>query len=116
MAKNGKTPKSKPIDSDRETRVLLEDMSRNITRIAEAQTATAEKVSKMEKLVDRIPAMESAVDTISTAVMQISKDVKKLDSKADAIDTRLKAVENKVDENLANHDKRITKLEEKVLV
>ena len=100
MAKNGKTPKSKMTDTERGT--LIENIGRDVTRIAEAQVATAEKVSKMEKLVDRIPAIESAIDTISTAVMQIGNDVKSLTKK--------------VDENLANHDKRITKLEEKVLV
>ena len=100
MAKNGKTPKSKMTDTERGT--LIENIGRDVTRIAEAQAATAEKVSKMEKLVDRIPAIESAIDTISTAVMQIGNDVKSLTKK--------------VDENLANHDKRITKLEEKVLV
>ena len=100
MAKNGKTPKNKMTDTERGT--LIENIGRDVTRIAEAQAATAEKVSKMEKLVDRIPAIESAIDTISTAVMQIGNDVKSLTKK--------------VDENLANHDKRITKLEEKVLV
>ena len=100
MAKNGKIPKSKMTDTERGT--LIENIGRDVTRIAEAQVATAEKVSKMEKLVDRIPAIESAIDTISTAVMQIGNDVKSLTKK--------------VDENLANHDKRITKLEEKVLV
>ena len=100
MAKNGKTPKNKMTDTERGT--LIENIGRDVTRIAEAQAATAEKVSKMGKLVDRIPAIESAIDTISTAVMQIGNDVKSLTKK--------------VDENLANHDKRITKLEEKVLV
>ncbi len=100
MAKNDKSPKSKMTDTERGT--LIENIGRDVTRIAEAQAATAEKVSKMEKLVDRIPAIESAIDTISTAVMQISSDVNSLTKK--------------VDENLANHDKRINKLEEKVLV
>lgn len=102
MAKNGNAPKGKSVDSERETRVLLENVSRDVTRIAEAQASTAEKVSKMEKLVERIPAIESVIDTISTAVMQISSDVKE--------------IKNKVDQDLSNHEKRITKLEEKVLV
>jgi hypothetical protein len=50
------------------------------------------------------------------AVMTLSGDIKALDTKVDVIDTRLKTVENKIDENLSNHEKRITKLEEKVLV
>lgn len=100
MAKNGKTPKSKMTDTERGA--LFENMNRDITRIAEAQVATVEKVSKIEKVVERIPAMESAINTISTAVMQISSDIKEL--------------KNKVVQDLSNHDKRITKLEEKVLI
>ena len=98
MAKNGKTPKSKSIDSDRETRVLLEDMNRSITRIAEAQSSTSAQIAEIKATM----ATKSEVNTISMAVMQISSD--------------LKSLTNKVDENLTNHDKRITKLEEKVLV
>ena len=125
MAKNGKAPKSKPVDTDRETRVLLEDMNRNITRIAEAQSSTAEQIAEIKASM----ATKSELNIVSMAVMSLSgdvktlrgdvktlqDDVKKLDTKVDVIDTRLKTVENKIDENLTNHDKRITKLEEKVL-
>ena len=88
--------------TDTERGTLLENIGRDVTRIAEAQAATAEKVSRIGKVVDHIPALESAIDTTSTAVMQISSD--------------LRGLTNKVDENLANHEKRITKIEEKVLI
>lgn len=98
MAKNGKIPKSKSIDSDRETRVLLENMNRNITRIAEEQSSTSAQIAEIKATM----ATKSELDTVSMAVMQISKDVKEL--------------KDKVNQDLSNHDKRITKLEEKVLV
>ncbi len=107
MAKNGKTLKSKMTDTGRGA--LLENMNRDITRIAEVQAATADDVSKIKKVVERMPTMESAINTISTAVMQLSGDIK--DLKND-----VKDLKNKIDENLSNHDKRITKLEEKVLI
>jgi len=139
MAKNGKAPKSKPVDTDRETRVLLEDMNRNITRIAEAQSSTAEQIAEIKAsmatkselnivsmavmslsgdvktLRGDVKTLSGDVKTLSGDVKTLQDDVKKLDTKVDAIDTRLKTVENKIDENLTNHDKRITKLEEKVL-
>ena len=102
MEKNDKTSKIDKSDLEQKTRALLENMGSDIKRIAEAQTATADKVTKIETLTTRLPALESAVNTISMAVMQISSDVKDL--------------KNKVDENLLNHEKRITKLEEKVLI
>lgn len=105
MAKNGKIPKSKLVDTDRETRVLLENMNRNITRIAEAQSSTTEQIAEIKATM----ATKSELETVSMAVMQISKDVKN-------IDQRLTTVEEKLDKNLDNHEKRITKLEEKVLV
>ncbi|MDO8525844.1 MAG: hypothetical protein Q7S07_05090, partial [Candidatus Omnitrophota bacterium] len=57
----------------------------------------------------RLKTVENKVDAVDTRL-------KTVENKVDAVDTRLKNVENKVDENLANHEKRITKLEEKVLV
>ena len=56
------------------------------------------------------------------AVMELSSDTKAIDmrlsavdSRLTAVDTRLKVVEKKLDENLDRHEKRIAKLENKVL-
>ena len=103
MVKNSKTPKNKPIDSDRETRVLLENISRDVTRIAEAQSSTAAQIADVKATM----ATKTELNTVSMAVMQISSDVKN-------IDKRLKTVEEKLDKDLDNHEKRITKVEEKV--
>lgn len=105
MAKNGKTPKSKPIDSGRETRVLLENISRDVTRIAEAQSSTSAQIAEIKATM----ATKSELDIVSKAVMQLSGDLKE-------VKNDVKDLKNKVDENLSNHDKRITKLGEKVLV
>jgi len=98
MKKNEKSSASKNINTERETRVLLEEMHSDIQRIAEGQSSTTAQIVEIKATM----ATKSEVDTISMAVMQISSD--------------LKSLTNKVDENLANHDKRITKLEQKVLV
>ena len=102
MKESGKAIKVDKSDLEQKTRILLENMSSDIKRIAEAQTATANKAAKIETAVTRLPSLESTVNTISMAVMQISSDVKDL--------------KNKVNENLSNHEKRISKFEEKVLV
>lgn len=114
MAKNSKAPKSKSIDSDRETRVLLEDMSRNITRIAEAQSSTSVQIAEIKSAITGL-ATKSELETVSMAVMSLSGDVKALKGDVKNIDTRLKTVEEKIDKNLDNHDKRIAKIEEKIL-
>jgi gas vesicle protein len=105
MVKNGKIPKSKSIDSGRETRVLLENMSRDITRIAEAHSSTAAQIAEIKVTM----ATKSGLDIVSKAVMQLNSDLKE-------VKNDVKDLKNKVDENLSNHDKRITKLEAKVLV
>jgi uncharacterized protein (UPF0335 family) len=109
MKKSSKTPKTDKSDLEQKTRVLLENISSDVKRIAEVQAATADDVSKMKKIVERIPALESEVKTVSMAVMTLSGDLKELKND-------VKDLKNKVDENLSNHEKRITKLEEKVFV
>ncbi len=112
MKKNDKTPKSKTTDSERETIVLLERMHSDIQRIAETQSSTTARIAEIKA---DMPT-KSEVNTISMAVMSLSGDIKTLQNDVKNIDTRLKTVEEKLDKNLDNHEKRITKLEEKVFV
>lgn len=114
VAKDGKTPKSKMTDTERGT--LLEDIARDVKRIAEAQGATADKISKIEKVVERVPAIESELKAVSMAVITLSGEVKSLTGDVKEIKTDMKSLKNKIEEALANHGKHITKLEEKVLV
>lgn len=112
MKKNSKTSGYKKVDTERETRVLLERMHSDIQRIAETQSSTATQIAEIKA---DMPS-KSEVNTISMAVISLSGDVKTLQNDVKNIDTRLKTVEEKLDKNLDNHEKRITKLEEKVLV
>ena len=105
MKRNGKSTGSKKIDADRETRVLLERMHSDIQRIAEAQSSTGMQIAEIKSGIADMPT-KSEVNTISMAVMQLSGDLKE-------IKTDVKDLKNKIDENLSNHEKRITKLEEK---
>jgi chromosome segregation ATPase len=116
MKKNSKTPEIDKSDIEQKTRILLENIGSDVKRIAEVQTAAADDVSKMKKMVGRIPVLESEVKAVSMAVITLSGEVKNLTGDVKELKTDMKDLKNKVDENLSNHDKRITKLEEKVLL
>lgn len=109
MKKNGKASEPKKIDRERETRVLLEDMHSDIKRIAEAQIFSNDRFGRLEIAVAELIPLKSEVKALSSAVMQLSGDLKE-------VKNDVKDLKNKVDENLSNHEKRITKIEEKVLV
>ncbi len=113
--------KTNKIISERETRVLLENMYSDINKIAEGQSLTDSRLSGLEKTVFELIEVKPEIKTISMAVMELSSDVKAIDtrlsavdSRLNAVDTRLKVVEKKLDENLDRHEKRIAKLENKV--
>ncbi len=126
MKKDDKASKIDKSDLEQKTRALLESVSSDIKRIAEAQSSTGAQIAEIRANM----ATKSEVNAISMAVITLSGDLKALDdkvkavdskvnildSKVNAVDSRLKAVENKLDKNLSNHETRITKLEEKVLV
>ena len=105
MKNNRKASESKKIDRERETRVLLEKMHSDIQRIAEASGQIAE----IKVTVNDLLPLKSEAKTISMAVRQFSSDLKE-------VKNDIKNLQNKVDENLSNHEKRITKIEEKILV
>ena len=108
MKKNSESTGSKKTDTNRETRVLLERMHSDIQRIAEAQSSTSTQIAEIKATVNDLRPLKSEVKTIYVAVMQFSGDLKELK-------TDVKDLKNKVDEELSNHEKRIKKVEEKVL-
>ncbi len=115
MKKNGKLSKSKKIDREREAQVLLERMHSDIQRIAEAQSSTGTQIAEIKSAIADMPT-KSEVNTITMAVMTISGDVKGLTNDVKDLKNDVNGLKNKVDENLSNHERRITKLEEKVFV
>jgi len=98
MAKNGKTPKAKTTNSERETRVLLEEIRQQVQTVAEGQTSSSDRLIRIETVVTELIDLKSDVGMIKTVVTDTNE--------------RVKSIEKKLD----NHEKRITKLEEKVLV
>ena len=98
--KNDKAPKNKTTDSDRETRVLLEGISKQVQTIAEGHGIIIRKLDghdqrlgRIEHVLDghsqRFDRIERDLDTVKSAVMDISHETKGLAS-------RVKKVEEKV--------------------
>ncbi|MBU4189797.1 MAG: hypothetical protein KJ886_02200 [Candidatus Thermoplasmatota archaeon] len=92
--KKGKTPE---YDSERETRVLLENMNKNIGLIAEQHGEIKADIGEIKS---RLGNVESELGTVKMAVMENSRKIDR--------------VEKKLDTNIDNHEKRITKIEEKI--
>jgi archaellum component FlaC len=127
MTKNDKAPKTDKSDFEQKTRVLLEEIHRQVKTVAEGHGDIIRKLDNHDKKFNKI---ESELGTVKIAIMTIIGDVKTLRSDVDTvkgdvkmlrsgIDTikgDVKTINDKLDENVTNHEKRIIKLEEKVLV
>ena len=95
MKKNDKAPKTKTTDSERETKVLLEDIRQQVKIVAEGHGIIIKKLEDHDKKFEHI---DQRFDTIETVLTDTN--------------ARVKSIEKKLD----NHETRITKVEEKVFV
>jgi len=95
MKKNDKTPKTKTTDSERETRVLLEDIRQQVKIVAEGHGTIIKKLEGHDKKFEQIDQRFDRIETVLTDT-----------------NVRVKSIEKKLD----NHETRITKVEEKVFV
>ena len=95
MKKNDKTPKTKTTDSERETRVLLEDIHQQVKIVAEGHGTIIKKLEDHDKKFEQIDQRFDRIETVLTDTNVI-----------------VKSIEKKLD----NHETRITKVEEKVFV
>ena len=116
-------------DSERETRVLLENMNKNIGLIVEQHGSIKQEITDMRQNMDQkfnmlemavmenskqIKQLDTKVNNLDTKVDNLDIKVNNLDVKVNNLDTRLGRVEKKLDTNIDNHEKRITKIEEKI--
>ena len=97
-----------------ESRCDADETARLRAQIAEIKANMATK-SELETVAMAVMSLSGDVKTLKTDVNTLKTDVSALKTDVKNIDTRLKVVEEKIDNNLDNHDKRITRLEEKVL-
>jgi len=99
MKKNGKGSKTDKSDFEQKTRVLLEDIRHSVQTVAEGRGGIVKRLDKIES---ELSSVKSELHTVKLAVMDTNHCTDR--------------IEKKVDEALENHEKRIAKLEEKVLV
>ena len=127
MKKNDKAPKTDKSDSDQKTRVLLEEIHHQVKTIAEGHGGLVQKFDEHDKKLNKIASelgtakmalmtIIGDVKTLRSDVDTVKSDVKTLRGDVDMIKCDLKTINIKLDDDVANHEKRITKLEEKVLV
>jgi chromosome segregation ATPase len=132
MKKNSEEHKTDKSDFEQKTRVLLEEIHQQVKTVAEGHGDIILKLNEHDKKFNKI---ESELGTVKMAVMTIIGDVKTLRSDVDTLkgDVKMlrsdvgtlkgdvktikgdvKTLNNKLDENITNNEKRISKLEEKV--
>jgi len=109
MKNNHKLAKSKTTGSERETRVLLEDIHQQVKTVAEGHGALSSKLNSVD---ERLSKIESTFFKNEWAIESIK-------NKAGTIDTKIDRIENVVldiSSSVKTHEKRITRIEEKVIV
>ena len=110
MKKSKKNSANKSIVSEikeefkRHMGTLMEQMRKEVKTVAEGHSTIIRKLEehddKFESIDKRFNKVESELHSVKMAVVDNSHGIDK--------------IEKKLDENLNNHEKRITKLEEKV--
>jgi len=103
----------------RHTNVLMEQMRHEVKTVAEGH---ADLMRKLEEHDARFDNMDKRFDGVNVRLVGYDKRFVKLESELqtigkDVMETSddVKRLEKKLDENLENHEKRITMLEDKVL-
>ncbi|MFH1777029.1 MAG: hypothetical protein ABH952_05665 [Candidatus Omnitrophota bacterium] len=102
----------------RHNKVLMEHMEKQVKTVAEQYGSI---MNKLEDHDEKFERMGSELETVKMAVIENSANIKvlkmdtaKLKAGQETIKARQERMEQKLDNNLANHEKRITKIEEKV--
>lgn len=123
MKKNDKTPKGKTTDSERETRVLLEDIRKQVQSIAEGHGMLAKKLESHDEKLNEISTVVQKIDTHYFKLQMDTESIKSqtgtIDIKTDRIERDLGTVKNAVmDISRETNDlqKRVKKVEEKIFV
>lgn len=119
VKKDSKNPTPK-YDSERETRVLLEEIHGQIKLVAEQHGVV---IKKLEEHDDKFERIDQRFDRLELAVMENNLQIKglkvgqeKLEIGQEELRVGQERIEKKLDDSLANHEQRIRKLEEKVSI
>lgn len=108
MPRKKKSPK---VDSQRETRVLLENMYSDIKKVAEGHS---ELVSRLDEIDNKLLKNESDHFKLEMKVESIKSQTGTIDSKVDRIERQVNSIKDAVMEVGAvtkDHETRLKKLE-----
>jgi len=123
MKKNDKTPKSKTTPAERGTRVLLEEVRKQVQTVAEGRSVLAKKLEEHDEKLDKISTVVQKIDTHYFKLQMDTESIKSqtgtIDIKTDRIERDLGTVKSAVMD--ISHEKkdlgkRVKKVEEKVFV
>ncbi len=104
-----KPAKSTPsTDSERETRVLLEQVNHNVKTIAEQHGSILKKLEEHDKQFSKIG---SELNFVKVAVIENNKEIKGLRTEIEKVKTGQEVIEQKIDTVTSDHEQRLHKLE-----
>lgn len=105
-------------DSERETRVLLNRIGSDVKIVAEGHGTI---IRRLDELDSELTSVKTAVmdnsrelTSVKKAVMDNSREIKDLKTDVKGLKTGQERIEQKLDTTLADHEQRLTKVEEKV--
>lgn len=107
----GKNKKTTPeYDSERETRVLLEQIRREVKVVAQQHGDIMKKLEQHDGKFERV---EQRFDRLEMAVMENNRDIKELKLQTKELKVGQEEIKQKLDTAIDNHEGRISRLEEK---
>lgn len=123
MKKNDKTPKIDKVDLEQKTRVLLEEIRHSLKTVAEGHGLLAKRLDGHDEKLNEISDIVRKIDTHYFKLQMDTESIKSqtgtIDIKTDRIERDLGTVKNAVmdiSRDAKDLEKRIKKVEEKVLV
>ncbi len=130
MKKNGKISKVEAADSGRETRVLLEDIRQQVKIVAEGHGTIIKNLedhgkrldsmsSDISDLKEDISIMKPALERNCKDMLEVKNDLQELKKDMREVKSELgsvKMVVVNISHEINEHEKRIKKVEEKVLI
>jgi len=123
MKNSDKNIKTKTADSERETRVLLEDIRKQVQTIAEGHGMSAKKFEGHDEKLNEISTVVRKIDTHYFKLQMDTESIKSqtgtIDIKTDRIERDLGTVKNAVmdiSRETSDLQKRVKKVEEKIFV
>lgn len=123
MKKSNKTPNSKKTDSERETRVLLEEIRHDLKTVAEGHSILGKKLENHDEKLNEIGEIVRKVDVHYFKLQMDTEAVKSqtgtIDIKVDRVERDLGMVKDivmNISRETKDIEKRVKKVEEKVFV